>query len=671
MATTNYAFFDVRGRTITSSLILAITLFMWTLLGWYSVTYGVPESQFAIVFLGLSIVLYCLFQLEDSLAAGRRRRAFGLTGLTVVGAVVTVYSGLEYSAMIDARLGGRTTVHYVLAVVVILLVLYLAYDSFGVVFPLVMLSILAYAYFGEMMPWIFYHAGFSITRILELSVVNISGAYGSVTNVGAVLVAPFLLFAGLIQGFGGFGIMLKTSRYVNRLAETGVAQMAIVMSMLVGSISGSAAANTSISGSFTIPLMKDSGIRSDRAAAIESVASSGGQIVPPVMGIAAFVMADLLAMSIFSIFVAAVVPAVVFYLIVAFGVRYAALGDLRLADEQSEPPVEEGTADVGGEDVTADGDIEDVTADVDVEEIDPEATESLIPIRPNMPSTLFSLQYLIVIVYLLYLLGIERRPVIVAGVYTSVAMLTLSLVFVTVDRVVFGDRGLSLAVLAEYLHCLREGVVKGTRITAEIMIIIASVGIVIDLLLATGFPTILSLVLTDLAGNSLPLLLIFTSITAILLGLGMPTVAAYLIVAIVLAPTLVNFGLPELQVHFFIFYFAILSGITPPIAVTVIVATSVAGSDFLQTCVETLKIALPLFLLPFLFIYHSAIITADASQLPAAFASAALVAAGLLTISYGLNANHVPVVQSSTSRRLLAFKSALVLVGSVFLVATV
>jgi len=568
-----------------------------------------------------------------------------MLSLAIISAIVTIYSGYTYPDMLAGRIEDRSIGQYILAVVVILLLLYLSRDAFGMLFSVVTIISLIYGYVGDMLPWIFYHAGFSITRLLEISVINVAGAYGELPVIGTTLVAPFLLFAGLIKGFGGFSVILRTADYIGKYLTTGVAQMAVVMSMLVGSISGSAAANTSISGSFTIPIMIENGIPKDKAAAVESVASSGGQILPPIMGVAAFVMADLLNIPLISIFMAAVIPAAVFYIIVAFGVRQAVISYLEISDAETIDNILESEDTANADSNKSDGNF-----------------------VPTMPIALFGIQFILALVYLLYALGIQRQPVLIAGIRTSVILLFLNGIFLTVDRLVFSDNKYNLNKIAkEYYNSFKSGVSEGTRLTGEIMIIIAAIGIVINILISSGFPTTLSLVLTDIAGGSLFILLVITAVAGILLGLGMPTVAAYLIVAIILAPALVDFGLPELQVHFFVFYIAILSGITPPIAVTIIVATTIARSNFMTTCKETLKIAIPLFILPFLFIYHPNVITPNPSDAGDAIRSAITISIGLLAISYGLNARVIPLLERQNRIRLLGFKLLLIATGSLYL----
>ncbi len=623
---------------VAAKLVLVTTVILWGLMLWYGSTFQIPQALYAATFLGLCIIIYSLMELQEAAESEEYRRTALMGVFSASGFFITVFTYLEFQNLLDGRGTANEFSHYVLAVVVIVVVLYLTYDAFGSVFSIVVLAALAYAYLGPQFPSLFFHTGMSGTRILEVTVLNISGIYGRLTEVGATMVAPFLLFAGLIKGFGGFGVILGFSFWIGKYFRTGIAQVAVVMSMFIGSISGSAAANTSISGSFTIPMMKQSGVRSDRAAAIESVASSGGQILPPVMGVAAFLMADLLSLPIITIFIAALVPALVFYIVVANGVRWAALKDVKNGGSLQ---------------------VEQEKEEVDLTDND------MIQIVPNMSPILFGTQFLIALGYLFYALGVQRLPVLVAGNRTVVLAVILGAVYVTIDQVYFADkrRG-SRETITEIYSLIKFGMKDAAKTTAGIIIIIAAIGAVIDILLTTGFPTMLSLFLTDLAGDSLFLLLVITMISAILLGLGMPTPAAYLIVAILLAPTLVQFGgIPEINAHFFVFYYAILSAITPPIAVGIIIASSIAKANFWRTCVEALSIAIPLFILPFSFVYYPQIITMDASGYFTAFFYGGVVLLALLIISFGLNAAKVPVNNRTDWKVLTPFRGILFVVG--------
>lgn len=621
-------------------LVVLIAIVLWSIMLWYGNTYSIPQALYSVIFLGGSIVVYSLIELREAIEAEARTRARVMAILAISGALITAFSYLEFDNMLDSRSTAPELSHYILAIAVIIVVLYLTYDAFGSVFSVVVLLSFAYAYFGPYFPGVFFHTGMTGSRILEITVINMAGIYGRLTQVGATMVAPFLLFAGLIKGFGGFGVMLGFSTWIAKYLRTGIAQMATIMSMAVGSISGSAAANTSITGAFTIPLMKESGIDGDKSAAIESVASSGGQILPPVMGVAAFLMADLLTLPIFTIFTAALIPALIYYVVVANGVRWTALSCLE------------------------DGE----TLEIDEETADNIEDHDLVTFVPEMPSLLYGTQFIIAIVYLLYALGVERQPVLIAGNRTVMLSIVLGAVYISVDKMYFSEELSNMKeTVTEVLSLLKIGIVDGAKTAAGIMIIIASIGAVIDILLTTGFPTMLSLMLTEIAGDSLFVLLIMTMITAILLGMGMPTPAAYLIVAILLAPTLVQYGVPELNAHFFVFYYAILSAITPPIAVGIIISSSIANSNFWKTSLQALTLAVPLFILPFSFVYYPEIIAADLSEYPLGAMYGFLVLGALLLISYGLNTSDVPFTDLTGRKYLTPFRGMLLVIGTIIL----
>jgi TRAP transporter 4TM/12TM fusion protein len=617
-------------------LIILISIVLWSVMFWYGSTYSIPQALYGVFFLGGSVIIYSLFELKNAIEDNVQYRSLLMATLGVAGVIITVLSYVEYENMLNSRATSPETIHYALALCVIFVVLYLTYDAFGSIFSIIVILTFLYAYFGPYFPGVFFHTGMSEYRILEVSVINMAGMYGRLTQVGATMVAPFLLFAGLIKGFGGFGVMLGFSTWIAKYLRTGIAQMATIMSMAVGSISGSAAANTSITGSFTIPLMNESGIDREKSAAIESVSSSGGQILPPVMGVAAFLMADLLALPIFAIFTAALIPAIVYYVIVANGVRWTAISCLN-----------------DGESLEVN---EETATNID--------DHPMVTFVPEMPSLLYGTQFLLAVAYLLYSLGVERQPVLIAGNRTVALSIILGIIYISVDKLYFKNEqpGIKESIL-NILSLVKLGIIDGAKTTAGIMIILASIGAVIDILLTTGFPTMMSLMLSDIAGDSLFILLIMTMVTAIILGMGMPTPAAYLIVAILLAPSLTQAGIAELNAHFFVFYYAILSAITPPIAVGIIISSSISSSNFWRTSLEALKLAIPLFILPFSFIYYPKIISPEASSYLLGSLYGALVLSALLTISYGLNASGVPFTDLSNRKHMFTYKGALLAVG--------
>mgnify|MGYP006983210434 FL=1 len=178
---------------------------------WYGSTYSIPQALYGVFFLGGSVIIYSLFELKNAIEDNVQYRSLLMATLGVAGVIITVLSYVEYENMLNSRATSPETIHYALALCVIFVVLYLTYDAFGSIFSIIVILTFLYAYFGPYFPGVFFHTGMSEYRILEVSVINMAGMYGRLTQVGATMVAPFLLFAGLIKGFGGFGVMLGFS----------------------------------------------------------------------------------------------------------------------------------------------------------------------------------------------------------------------------------------------------------------------------------------------------------------------------------------------------------------------------------------------------------------------------------------------------------------------------
>lgn len=618
------------------AFVYVFAVFFWGFATWYTLTYGIAQALFGILVLGSAVVIYSLESLEEELEAGRTYRAGAFAACLLIGIGTTAYVLMEFHQIQNVRVGFATTADYVVATAFIAAILYLTYTAYGLAFTSVIVAIIAYSQFGNFFPGWLYHAGLSPWRGLEVGMLGIQGVYGGLTQTMATMVAPFLLLAGLMQMFGGFGLIIRFAFWVSGFIKSGIAQMAVISSMLIGSINGSALANTSITGSFTIPVLKSTGIKKERAAAIESIASSGGQILPPVMGVAAFLMADVLDRPLIDIFVAAVVPALVFYAAIVISVYLIATRD---ADETHDGP--------------------------DIDEV-PEVQKwlNMGAQRDLSPGfrVLEVLQFLLPLGLLFYMLGVRRDPVMISGMYASGAMIVTGTAFRLL--VALPDDGESITTAAaQTVSSVGDGLYDGLHSFAPLAIAVAAIGLLVDTLFTTGLPATLSFALLDISGGILALLLVLTMILCIVLGMGMPTSASYLVVALLIAPTLTDFGIGELPAHFFVLYFAVLAAITPPIAPSIVIASGIAQADFWRSCLEGMKLALPVFAIPFAFVYNPELVTADVTVRTAWIG--AVVIAGVGLVSYGLYRPE-PMARLTRSRsRWLPYglRTALVVVG--------
>lgn len=577
-----------------SLLIVAIVL--WITVIHYAITQSYPRSKFGIVFLGVALIAYLIDDVENLLDEFDYKSVITLVlyAVTFVAVVVTtVYFFHNFSDLQSVRIGWATDRDYQMAAVIFLSVLYLTYRAFGVPFVSVVLVSLIYARFGPYFPGIFGHSGFTYRRMLQIIATDISGVYGSLNELMAAWIALFLLYAGLMQAYGAFDLILRISHTVSKYIKSGVAQSAVVASMIIGSINGSGTANAGITGSVTIPMMKEGGLSGETAAGIESVASTGGQILPPIMGAGAFLMAAIIGVPYSDIVLAALIPAVIFYTSVVVAVHYATINSL---DE---------------------GDL----ANIDlVENLEVKSRRRL-----AVDGIRFGIPFLV----LIYVLVVIQYTITTAALYTTTSMFLFG-IGIPLLQTPTKETGRKM-----FFQTL-DGLKTGASVAAPIAVIVAAINAIVDVLLATGIPSTLAVTLAQISGGVLLVALVVSMIICIILGLGMPTSAAYLVVALLVAPALVEeFGVTEIAAHFFVFYAAILATITPPIATGVAVASGIAQAGFWRSSKEALKIGAPLFLLPFLFIYHPEVITPDVTL--EALISAGFGLCGAIAVVYGFN----------------------------------
>jgi len=594
---------DSTAEKTLSGLLFTAILIYWAVLLYYALTFGIPRPKLGIGFLGLSMLIYVLLELNKSIGDRNALDISVLSAAGVISIVSTAYFYTNYNALNNTRIGMATTTDYVLGLLIFLAVIYLTYRAFGLPFVFVVAAAIGYAYFGMAMPGLLQHTGLSWERLLQIAVTDVEGIYGNLTRITAAWIALFLLFAGLMQAYGAFDVMFRGALRISQHVKSGVAQSAVIASLIIGSISGSATANTALSGSITIPLMKEHGLKAETAGAIEAVASNGGQIMPPVMGASAFLMASLLARSYGDILIAAAIPGIIYFTSIMFAVHFASIKELDLDREI---------------------DIDEELAEADAEEVE----------ELELPIALEAARFGLPIFLLVYLLAIAQWTIISAALWTVGSMVLTGVLFpICYDAIV--NRTVRHTVV-EKIKETGSGLVIGAKLLAPIAIIIAALNVIADLLMSTGVPSKLTLTLMELSGGIMLVALLLAVILCIILGLGMPTIAAYLIVALLVAPSLIDtFGIPELPAHFFVLYAANLSTITPPIAAGIVVATGIAQSNFWRTSLQAIKISAPIFVLPFMFAYNPEIVTASVGL--TSFLSGAIGLLGALFMIYGLN----------------------------------
>jgi TRAP transporter 4TM/12TM fusion protein len=421
----------------------------------------------------------------------------------------------------------------------------------GIVLPVITLVLVLATYFQAYLPGLLRGTGFTIERLTYALYVGSGGIFGTPFAIAATIIITFLIFAALLQLAGGGRWFADLANSVTGWARGGPAKAAVVSSAFMGSISGSPSGNTATSGAFTIPLMKRTGYRASFAGAVEAVASTGGMVLPPVMGAVAFIMAELLAIPYADVAKAALMPAIIYFAFVLISVHFRACAD-------------------------------------DLEGMD----RAVLP--PFVRTLVSGWRYLLPIAVLIYaLLGARMDPE-VAGMLALPALVVCS--FFTRDR--------SLWLTPRNILDGFVDAMKGWRIVA---VVTASVGMFIGALNLSGVGVKVSSYIVEVGGGNLLLTLLLVGLASFILGAGLEIVPLYLTLVVLTAPALVELGLTGTQAHLYVIFWGLASFITPPVCTAVYVACSISGAGVWPTGGQALRLGLPIFFIPVAFALNPAL----------------------------------------------------------------
>jgi TRAP transporter 4TM/12TM fusion protein len=457
-----------------------------------------------------------------------------------------LYIGFEYPDILDT-IGQLSTGRTLLAAAAVLLVLEATRRVAGWPLVIIVACFLLYGRFGAFFPGALATTGLSWERLASQLFYGTDFMFGSPLRIAVLVVFAFILFGQVLFNTGGGEVFMKLAQAAMGRFRGGPAKMAVVASALFGSISGSAVANVASTGVITIPLMKRTGYVPAFAGAVEAVASTGGAIMPPVMGAAAFVMTEFLGISYAAVVVAALLPALTYYATLLIQVHLRALRvGLQGLTEEEVPP------------------------------LGPVLREGWL--------------YLLPIVVLLGAMFLVDLDAVVAALYATGANLLIALARRHTRSHLHPRKLLRLCVE------VAQGMVQMT-------IVCAAAGFIVGLVAYTGIGVSLAQGLVGAAGGNLLLLALFTALASLVLGMGMPATACYILVAVLMAPALVTAGVTPLLAHLFVFYFGNLSFLTPPVALAAYAAASIANAPFVATCWQAIRLALAGFIVPFIFLY--------------------------------------------------------------------
>ena len=463
--------------------------------------------------------------------------------------LVAFYTFINYGWIMDHPAESRNMDIY-LGIITILLLLEAGRRAVGIAFPILTIFFFLYAFFGPYFPGMWGHRGMGIEELIQELFLSDRGIWGMITGISATVVAMFIIFGAMLSFTGGGQTFIDIALRVAGKLKGGAGKISVVSSSLFGMISGSAVANVGVDGKFTIPMMKKLGYRKELASAIEATASTGGQIMPPVMGAGAFIMAEILGIPYIKICAAAAIPAVLYYLALWFAIQFEA-------------------------------------ERVDVQKV----SSHLIPSLQNIMAMNRSLPLGIPVIVLLYFMIAGYTPEL-----SCVWSVLAALILYSATRGSWGEMKNAVLKLVKALESTGHSLIM-------IACLCASASAIVGIVNATGIGIKFSeLVLSFSAGHTLPALII-TMLVALVLGMGVPTTAAYLLAVSVCGTALIKLGIAPLQAHLFVFYFAIISSITPPVAPAIYIASAIGKANVWIAGYDAVRLALAGFIVPFMFVY--------------------------------------------------------------------
>ncbi|MCA0921946.1 TRAP transporter permease [Pseudooceanicola nanhaiensis] len=523
--------------------------------------------------------------------------------LGAAGVAIAAYQWIEYVPLL-MRAGDPTTLDLVFGCVAVVTVFTAAWMLMGPALPIICGFFLAYALFGQHLPSPFNHRGYAFEQVVEQIAYGTEGIYGIPTYVSATYIFLFILFGSFLEKAGMIKLFTDVSLGLVGHKMGGAAKVSVLSSGLMGTISGSGVANVVTTGQFTIPLMKRFGYRPAFAGGVEATSSMGGQIMPPVMGAVAFIMAETLGVQYIEVVKAALVPAIL-YFAGAFWMVH----------------LEAGKRDLRGL-----------------------SGDALPSARKALKEGWYLILPLAVLVYLLFsgytplfagTIGLALTGMLILGASIALGMGSTGVrvifwIILGIGASAFFKFGINALLLMlalliaanaiskggrETLAICRDSLADGAKTALPVGIACALVGVIIGVMTLTGAANTFGQFIVSVGQNSLFLSLILTMITCIILGMGIPTIPNYIITSSIAGPALLDLGVPLIVSHMFVFYFGILADLTPPVALACFAAAPIAKESGLKISFEAIKVAAAGFVVPFMAVYTPALMLQDGGPL--------------------------------------------------------
>ncbi|MDR1481326.1 MAG: TRAP transporter permease, partial [Synergistaceae bacterium] len=514
------------------------------------------QKQGAVHLTFVLVIVFLLYPMKSSMSKNSKIPIYDflLAGLSAIPLIYLVH---QINVIAMERSGLPTTMDIAMGFLLIATLLEATRRISNPILPCLAIVSLLYCFFGRYMPDMLSHRGFSINRIVNHMYLGTEGIFGTPLEVSSTFVFMFILFGSVLEKTGMGKFIIDLSMALAGWSTGGPAKVAVVASGLMGTISGSSVANVCTTGMFTIPLMKSVGYKPSFAGAVEAVASTGGQIMPPVMGAGAFIMAQFLGVSYLEVALAAVVPALLYYFAVLVQVHFEAkrLGLQGLSLSQ----------------------------------------------LPKIGRLLKEKGFLLIpLVAIIYLLVAGRTPLFAAfaGIWVSFLLSWLNKeTRLTPERLI-------------------QAFEAGARGALSVACACACVGMVVGMGTLTGLALRIAGAIVTLAGGKLILTLFFTMCASILLGTGLPTTANFIVTSTMAAPALLKLDVPPMAAYMFVFYFGIAADLTPPVALAAYAGAGIAGADPMKTGGTAFKLALAGFIVPYIYVYNPILLFIDATPGP-------------------------------------------------------
>lgn len=545
--------------------LISIIALAWSLFQLYIVIEPMNSTISRSIHLSFGMVLaFLIYPMMKKPYFLTKIRWFGYTFATI-GLVTASYIAVNYNE-ISLRPGNYTEFDIIIAVVAIIILLEAGRRVLGLALSIIAIVFLAYSYLGPYMPELIIHKGASLNKLAGHMYLTTEGVFGVPLGVSAGFVFLFVLFGSLLDKAGAGEYFINLAYALLGKFRGGPAKAAVVASGFTGIMSGSSIANTVTTGTFTIPLMKKTGFKPEQAGAVESAASTMGQLMPPIMGAAAFIMAEFLGMAYSDVVIAAFIPAFVTYFALLYIVHLEAL---KLGLKGMNPD----------------------------------------ELPKKWKTFVQGIHYLIPIFFLLYTLIVLRQSA-ASAAFNAIMLLMILMVIQHPFRAMLAKEKITKEIWLSGFVDILAGMISGAKNMVPIAIATALAGIVVGTITLTGLGQVLLEVVETLADGNIYAILILAALISIILGMGLPTTANYIVMASLTAPVILTlaadngFLVPAIAAHLFVFYFGILADVTPPVGLAAYAAAGIAKADPMKTGVIGFIYNIRTALLPFMFFFN-------------------------------------------------------------------